>query len=534
LTLAIALTGLTAAGAATNLGQQIAEKGNGKGATPCVACHGTHGEGNPATAFPRLAGLNAEYLVGQLEAFQKNNRENTLMGPIAKALGPEEVRAVSAYYASLPPPPETKAPVDVDKKSGRDIAVYGKWVERGLPACNQCHGPGGEGVGRNFPALAGQQYDYMVKRLKAWKSGSASGDANGMMRAVAEKLTDKDIELVAAYYASPPSKRTTATAVAADQPTLTAGKSQTGQGSGIHPTHTAPLAHHGDTPAPRPAGSEGYFRSPPRSGVPEGKFGNAVRLGEAIFSKTASHPVSTPYVGNKQTCEGCHLDGGRLANSAPLWASWVAYPAFRTKNNRVNTMTERIQGCFKYSMNAQGSTAGAPPSGDSDVVMLLESYIYWLATGAPTGDRHMPGRGYQRLKETALGFDPSRGKPVYTEHCAICHGKDGDGYLTSGGQVVFPPLWGKDSYNWGAGMHKIDVAAAYIKWNMPLGMSGILTDQQAWDVAAYINSHERPQDPRHEKDLKTTRDKFHKSKFDYYGKRRGSDGRLLGQGSPGS
>ena len=78
-------------------------------------------------------------------------------------------------------------------------------------------------------------------------------------------------------------------------------------------------------------------------------------------------------------------------------------------------------------------------------------------------------------------------------------------------------------------MHKIDTAAAFIKHNMPLGLADSLSEQEAWDVAAYMNSHERPQDPRHEGDLKATTERFHGGKFDYYGKRRTAEKRLLGE-----
>jgi thiosulfate dehydrogenase len=101
-----------------------------------------------------------------------------------------------------------------------------------------------------------------------------------------------------------------------------------------------------------------------------------------------------------------------------------------------------------------------------------------------------------------------------------------------GGEVVFPPLWGTRSYNWGAGMHSINKAAGFIKANMPLGQPNSLSDQQAWDVAAYINSFDRSQDPRFNGDLADTTAKFHAGKYDYYGRRKDADGRLLGSVSP--
>ena len=150
----------------------------------------------------------------------------------------------------------------------------------------------------------------------------------------------------------------------------------------------------------------------------------------------------------------------------------------------------------------------------------------------------MSGRGYAKLAETKKGFDPARGQDVYAGKCAVCHGTNGEGQFAQG-EVVFPPLWGEDSYNWGAGMHKVNTAAAYIKLNMPLGLASAaqktawLSDQEAWDVAAYMNSQERPQDPRFSGNVAETRKKYHGSKYDYYGTLRKQDGKVPGEGTPG-
>jgi len=88
----------------------------------------------------------------------------------------------------------------------------------------------------------------------------------------------------------------------------------------------------------------------------------------------------------------------------------------------------------------------------------------------------MPGRGYPRLTETRLGFDPERGAAVYGAKCALCHGEKGNGVTNAGGRTLFPALWGPGSYNRGAGMHRIDAGAAFVKHNMPLGLGGSLGD----------------------------------------------------------
>jgi thiosulfate dehydrogenase len=175
----------------------------------------------------------------------------------------------------------------------------------------------------------------------------------------------------------------------------------------------------------------------------------------------------------------------------------------------VNTYAERLQGCFRFSMNGK-----APPLGDK-VLVALESYSAWLAHGAPVGE-DMPGRGYPHLPKPASAPEYGRGQAVYQAKCALCHGAGGQGQ-SAGGQVVFPPLWGAESYNWGAGMHMVNTAAAFIKANMPLGLGGTLPDQDAWDVALFVDSHERPQDPRFTGSVAETRQKFHNSSWSMYG-----------------
>ena len=229
------------------------------------------------------------------------------------------------------------------------------------------------------------------------------------------------------------------------------------------------------------------FVPPADSAIPSGPFGDMVRRGRAIFVNTGDS--ARAYVGNSLSCRNCHLDAGRLANSAPMWAAWVAYPKFRSKNAKVNTMTDRIAGCFTYSMNGK-----APPP-DSDIMRALQSYFYWLATGAPTG-RTLAGAGYPKTAKPAQSPDSARGATVYSATCAFCHGADGAGRRSADGVTTFPPVWGPQSYNAGAGMHTVGTAAGFIKANMPLGRGNTLSDQDAWNVATYVNSHPRPADPR--------------------------------------
>jgi thiosulfate dehydrogenase len=248
-----------------------------------------------------------------------------------------------------------------------------------------------------------------------------------------------------------------------------------------------------------------FFSPPPESTMPNDEFGKVVKTGEQIFNDTQT--FAKPYVGNSLNCVNCHLNAGRLANSAPLWGAYGLYPAYRKKTKQVDTMQSRIQGCFKYSMNGQA------PAADSPEITALVSYMYWVSTGAPTG-KALPGHGYLELKKPDQEPTWDAGKKVYEKNCVLCHAADGSGQFSEG-KTVFPPLWGKNSYNWGAGMHKINTAAGFIKANMPLGRGGMLSDQEAWDVAYFINAHERPKDPRQKSDLDSTKKELHEENCSY-------------------
>ncbi len=260
------------------------------------------------------------------------------------------------------------------------------------------------------------------------------------------------------------------------------------------------------------------FAPPAAADIPNDVFGQTVRRGLAIFTDTGNE--AKPYVGNGLTCANCHLDQGRRGGAAPMWAAWVRYPRFRSKNGLVNTMTMRIQGCFRFSMN------GTPPPDDSEIITALQTYFYWLARGAPTGGR-LAGAGFPPLPEPAVAPSIARGAAVFAGKCAACHGNDGEGRRVPGGSgYQFPPLWGADAYNWGAGMTSVAAAAYFIRANMPYGLSNALTEQDAWDAAMFVDSHPRPQDPRFTGNVAETRKRFHDSKWSLYGTEQ--NGVLLG------
>lgn len=219
---ALLLGALLSAGAHGD-GATIAQKGSGSAAA-CQSCHGAAGEGVAAAGFPRLAGLGAGYLQRQLDAFADGSRANAVMTPIAKALSAKDRTAVASHYASLRFSP-TQAPSAASAApsasataaaasnatapvaaGGAVLATRGRWDDQ-LPACDQCHGAGGRGVGTDFPPLFGQSAAYLSSQLAAFKTGARPAGPLELMGVVAKKLSDADMRAVAAHYANLPATK---------------------------------------------------------------------------------------------------------------------------------------------------------------------------------------------------------------------------------------------------------------------------------------------------------------------------------------
>lgn len=222
-----------------------------------------------------------------------------------------------------------------------------------------------------------------------------------------------------------------------------------------------------------------------RAQFPPDKHGELIYQGYLMFTQTPK--AARVYAGNGLSCSNCHLDAGRKANAAPMWAAYGMYPAYLARSDRVTTLAERVQQCFTFSMN------GLPPPLDSQEMSALLAYSQWLARSRPVGVEQ-PGRGFPTVTRTGSDPNPLRGKAHYVQRCAVCHGAHGEGQKTADAFSV-PPLWGFNSYNKGAGMNRIDLMAGFLKANMPLGKPD-LSDQEALDIAAWVQLQERWPDPR--------------------------------------
>lgn len=173
-----------------------AEKGQAK-AAPCVACHGVNGNSvNPE--WPNLAGQHESYIKRQLAAFKSDQRQDPLMTPMAKPLSEEDMADLGAYFASQKPTGTLEA--EPSKVALGQKLFRGGDVEKGIAACQACHGPDGAGnPAAGYADIKGQHATYTIKQLKAYRSGTRQTDPNQMMRNVASLLTDEQIDAVAAY-----------------------------------------------------------------------------------------------------------------------------------------------------------------------------------------------------------------------------------------------------------------------------------------------------------------------------------------------
>lgn len=247
---------------------------------------------------------------------------------------------------------------------------------------------------------------------------------------------------------------------------------------------------------------------PDESTIPNNLFGDTVRYGKALVNETYKYigpevaDKKMRYAGNNFACSTCHQEAGTKKWSAPFMATMPNFPQYRNRDETIGSIEGRINGCMERSMNGK-----ALPE-DGKEMRAIVTYMHWLSQGVPVGAK-VSGAEFPQVDRKMImsrAADPIAGKKVYVEHCASCHGQNGEGVKREGkaNGYEFPALWGKDTYNTGAGMFRVIRAADWIVANMPLGADNhnrILTDAQAYDVAAYINDYDKPRPVKKDRHL---------------------------------
>lgn len=232
--------------------------------------------------------------------------------------------------------------------------------------------------------------------------------------------------------------------------------------------------------------------------LPDDENGRLVRRGRDLVTATYAHigpaveDASKRYAGNNLACTNCHLNAGTKKFGLPLWGLWDRFPQYSARAGAEITIEDRVNSCMMRSMN------GKPLPDHSPEMNAFVAYIKFLSSGTKKGES-LTGMGAGEMPFLKRAADPARGKTIYARACAMCHGADGLGVLRNRELPNFgylmPPLWGPDSFNDGAGMARLITAANFVHFNMPNGTSYTrprLTQEESWDVAAYVISQPRP------------------------------------------
>lgn len=210
---------------------------------------------------------------------------------------------------------------------------------------------------------------------------------------------------------------------------------------------------------------------------------------------------------NGMNCQNCHLEAGTKVFGNNYSAVASTFPKYRARSGAVENIYKRVNDCFERSLNGRAIDT------NSKEMQGIIVYMKWLGKDVAKGLKPI-GSGFKDLTFLDRAADPKKGREIYSEKCQSCHQQNGSG-LMNGEKTAFtyPPLWGDKSYNDGAGLYRMSNFAKFVKYNMPLGAShnnAQLTDDEAWDIAAFVNSQPRPK-----KNIKKDWPKIDEKPFDH-------------------
>ncbi|QRJ63076.1 c-type cytochrome [Azospira restricta] len=247
--------------------------------------------------------------------------------------------------------------------------------------------------------------------------------------------------------------------------------------------------------------------APAVENLPNDEYGDLVRYGQQLSVRTFAHigpevqDTKMRFAGNNLACTSCHQENATKPYAMPWVGVSAVFPQYRAREDELSTVEERVNGCMQRSM------AGRPLPLDSREMKAFVTYIHFLSRDVPVGAR-IEGAATRGSKPPNRRADLAAGESVYKAQCMACHGENGEGRRNGvpgdAQGYQFPPVWGPDSFNTGAGMNRILMAMRFIKHNMPQGVNHaapVLSDDEAFDVAGFILSKPRPEKKNLEQDF---------------------------------
>ncbi len=468
----------------------------------CGACHTPRGIGFQEKAMSQDGAKGKLYLVGEtVEAWRAaslrnlwtvpdtvqmlktgQNRFGSVSGNMVEVIhnstqhfSDTDLTAIATYLKSLPPG-ENELPMPT-------APVGGIAAQAGIPAklfttagglgyvqfCVDCHRPDGSGVKEIFPAMAQNASvaspdpaTLLHISLTGWKTAETAAYPRVYTMPAFSRLTDREVAEILSFVRESWGNKT--------EP-ITAFRVRQAR---------AELA---------PKLDSSLFETPRLARMLTQP--NAEQLVRGMRLHLETKELLPQNVGNQLNCTSCHLNAGTVADGSPFVGVSAFFPGYAPRAGRVITLADRINGCFLRSMN------GKPIPVESADMKAMVAYFNWMKGETKPEDK-VAGRGVGKI-DPKIKPDVGNGEKVYATQCAVCHGKDGEGLARADGRFVYPPLWGDQSFNIGAGMARTYTAAAFVQRNMPIGLhekfplgQGGISDQDAVDVAEYFSHQPRP------------------------------------------
>jgi thiosulfate dehydrogenase len=236
-----------------------------------------------------------------------------------------------------------------------------------------------------------------------------------------------------------------------------------------------------------------YWNPPDVSAIPENAEGELIRYGRDLVISTSYYlgPKGTVAAkkSNGMNCQNCHLDAGTRFWGNNFGGTAATYPKYRDRSGAIETIYKRVNDCMERSLNGEALDT------NSREMQAIQAYIKWIGRNVPIKMKPV-GSAIQDLTFPDRAADTTKGRLVFIRKCQSCHTPEGTGLLNADGTgYVYPPLWGNNSFNTGAGLYRISRLAGYVKDNMPFGSTHEapgLTVEESWDVSAFIISQPRP------------------------------------------